>query len=100
LAPADQAAGVIDSLKLLKRLGRPHEFRTTVVAPFVDIGLIEAIAREASGEASLFLQVFRDGRILNPGFMKDYPDQPDAQALLAYRAVARRYLPCLIRGQL
>jgi len=97
IAKTDLAMGVMESIKLLKRLGQPHEFRTTVVSPFVNLKIMETMAKILTGSATLFLQTYRPERILNRPFMDLFPNQPNREDLLAYSNQARKYLPCRIR---
>jgi pyruvate formate lyase activating enzyme len=97
IAHKEISKGVMESINLLKRLGRPHEFRTTVAIPFVNQTIIETIAKMAVGTATLFLQPYRPERILNRPFMDRFPSQPNREDLLAYCNLARKYLPCQIR---
>ncbi|MDR2945698.1 MAG: anaerobic ribonucleoside-triphosphate reductase activating protein [Candidatus Adiutrix sp.] len=97
LAPNGSGEAVQETLRLLKRSPLPHEYRTTVAAPFVTRETIEAIARAAAGSAPLFLQPYRPDRTLDPHFMAPHP-QPDRAALEEYRVIASRYLPTSIRG--
>jgi pyruvate formate lyase activating enzyme len=97
IAPLDQGRLVLESLNILKRSALPHEFRTTVAAPFVDARSLEAIARAAAGPAPLYLQPYRSNQVLDPDFMSRYP-QPAPEQLKEYRALANKYLPAIIRG--
>ena len=96
LAPADPGPAIVDSIKLLKRSGLAHEFRTTAAAPFVNAESIQAISKAAAGEAPLFLQKYRPGAVLNPNYLAAHA-QPTTADLEAFRALAAQYLPCFIR---
>ncbi len=96
IAPADPGQAIVETIKLLKRAGLPHEFRTTVVAPFVTAESIEALARAAAGPAPLFLQKYRPGAVLNPDYLAAH-EQPSADDLEGFRLLASPYLPCSIR---
>jgi pyruvate formate lyase activating enzyme len=97
IAPRDQGRLVLESLNILKRSALPHEFRTTVAAPFVDAQSLGAIARAAVGPAPLYLQPYRPNLVLDPDFMSRYP-QPSLERLGEYRALAGKYLPAIIRA--
>jgi pyruvate formate lyase activating enzyme len=97
LAPKSVTKNVITTLNLLKSSPLSYEFRTTAVAPFVDDSSVERIASAATGEATLYLQKVRLEKVFNPEFMAKYPNQPGKEDLARYRAIASRYLPCVIR---
>jgi pyruvate formate lyase activating enzyme len=97
LAPPEESRAVLETVGLLKRLGRAHEFRCTCCSPFVDGEAVLAMAKAARGEAPLFLQEVKPTRVLNPGFMARYPDQPGPAELARFREIALPYLPCHLR---
>jgi pyruvate formate lyase activating enzyme len=97
LAPLKESERIKETVNLLKRLGYPHEFRTTCAWPFVTEEVIEKIAAAASGEAPLFLQQVKTQRVYNQAFMEKFPRQPTREDLLRYRDIARRFVPCFIR---
>ncbi|MDR2613546.1 MAG: anaerobic ribonucleoside-triphosphate reductase activating protein [Deltaproteobacteria bacterium] len=97
LAPAAASEAVRETLGLLKASVVPHEFRTTCYAPFVDDRSIEAIARAAAGNAPLYLQPLRTGRVLDPSSLERHPAQPGPEDLERFREIACRHLPCHIR---
>lgn len=96
IAPVDPGPAILDTIKILKRAGLPHEYRTTVVSPFITRASLEAIARAAAGPAPLFLQAYRPDNILNPDFMAAH-QQPTAADLAAFQALANIYLPTALR---
>lgn len=96
LSPQDLGSAIVDSIRLLKRSGLPHEFRATAAAPFINLESMEALARAAAGQAPLFIQKYRPGEVLNSGYMEGYA-QYSLDDLEALRDVATRYLPCSIR---
>jgi pyruvate formate lyase activating enzyme len=98
LGPKEATARVRETIGVLKRQGKPHEYRTTVVSPFVTEESIVAIAEAAQGQWPLYLQPFRKGRVLNEEFMKDFPDQPGGKEIRLFRNLAGAYLPTIIRG--
>jgi pyruvate formate lyase activating enzyme len=97
LGPPEETERVMETINLLKRLGRPHEFRTTAAAPFVNDDSVEAIARAATGDAPLYLQKFKPQTVFTPGFMANHPDQPGPEDLYRFRDIARHHLPAFIR---
>jgi len=96
IAPVDPGPAIVETIKILKRTGLPHEYRTTAAAPFISRASLEAIARAAAGSAPLFIQAYRPGDVLNPEFMTAHP-QPSAADLAAFQALANAYLPTAIR---
>jgi pyruvate formate lyase activating enzyme len=96
IAPADPGGAVLETVGLLKRSGLPHEFRTTVVRPFVTEETIIAIARAAAGTAPLYLQKYRPGPALNPARLA--AAQPGPADLERLRDLASVFTTCLLRG--
>lgn len=97
IAPHDPGPAILESIKILKRSGLPHEYRTTVAAPFITRESLEAIARAAAGPAPLFLQAYRPGQVLSPEFMAAHP-QPGPADLAVFQALAQVHLPTAIRN--
>jgi pyruvate formate lyase activating enzyme len=98
LAPSSESQGVSESISVLKRFGKPHEFRTTAASPFINDATILALSKAASGENPLYLQQVNLSRaVFNPAFMEAHPTQPGPEDLIRFRDLARRYLPCHIR---
>ena len=93
----DVSRAISESIRILKRSALPHEFRTTLAAPFVNEQTIQAIARAAAGQAPLFLQTFRPENILNPEFMGQFA-QPGPEEVEKYLLLARPYLPASLRN--
>jgi pyruvate formate lyase activating enzyme len=98
IGPEKATDGVWETIKVLKRLGKPHEYRTTVVSPFVNEDTIVAIAQAAKGPWPLYLQPFRKERVLNKDFLEKYPEQPGEEEIRAFRNLAGGYLPTIIRN--
>lgn len=96
IAPQDPGPSILETIKILKRSGLPHEYRTTVAAPFITRESLEAIARAAAGPAPLFLQAYRPDQVLAPEFMAAHA-QPTAADLAAFQTLANAYLPTAIR---
>lgn len=96
IAPQDPGPAILETIRILKRSGLPHEYRTTVAAPFITRESLEAIARAAAGSAPLFLQAYRPDQVLAPEFMAAHV-QPTAADLAAFQSLANAYLPTAIR---
>ena len=96
IAPQDPGTAILETIRLLKRTGLPHEFRVTAAAPFITKKSLEAIARAAAGQRPLFIQTCRLENVLNPEFMADY-SQPTADDLADFQALANTFLPATIR---
>lgn len=96
IAPQDPGTAIVETIRLLKRTGLPHEFRVTAAAPFITKQSLEAIARAATGPRPLFIQTCRLEKVLNPEFMTDY-SQPTADDLADFQALANTFLPTTIR---
>ena len=97
LAPQALSEKVIQTVNFLKNSSIPHEFRTTVVRPFVSEKIMELIASRLAGPAPLHLQAPRLDNVYDPAFMARHPDQPGPSDLKRLQAIASRYLPCFIR---
>jgi pyruvate formate lyase activating enzyme len=98
LGPSEATARTKEAIWALKRFGKPHEYRSTVVNPFVTKETIVAIAKAAKGQWPLYLQPFRGERILKEEFLKEYPEQPGREEIKEFRSLASAYLPTFIRG--
>ncbi|MDR2353471.1 MAG: anaerobic ribonucleoside-triphosphate reductase activating protein [Deltaproteobacteria bacterium] len=97
LAPPAESQPVLSTLQILKEFGLPHEYRTTLVRPFVTFESFKAIASHAAGEYPLYLQLYRGKRVLNPKFMERFPNQPEAENLEEFCSIASAYVPCFSR---
>jgi len=64
---------VAKSVKLLRRSGVDHEFRTTAVPGLLDGDDIEEIAQTLAGSKRYVIQQFRPGRTLCPEFKEGKP---------------------------
>lgn len=96
IAPKDPGTAIVESIRLLKQTGLPHEFRVTAAAPFITKQSLTAIARALTGPEPLFIQACRLDTVLNPEFMAAHP-QPTAADLADFQALANAYLPTTIR---
>jgi pyruvate formate lyase activating enzyme len=100
LGPKKDTSMVLETISVLKRLGKPHEYRTTVVRPFVTRESIVAIAKAAQGQWPLYLQVFRKQRVLKAEFFESYPEQANGDELRELKRLASEYLPTIIRSEI
>ena len=96
ISPGEHGPAVQETILILKHSALPHEFRTTVAAPFIDKDSIVAIARAASGFTPLYLQPCRLERVLSPAFMAQHP-QPTHSELKEFQLLAQPHLPTFIR---
>jgi pyruvate formate lyase activating enzyme len=100
LASREKTDRVRETIRQLKRLDQPHEYRTTVVSPFVTRESIVAIAQAAQGQWPLYLQAFQKQRILNTSYMEKYSQQPNRDELRLFKSLASVYLPTIIRTEI
>jgi pyruvate formate lyase activating enzyme len=70
--------GLKETIKLIRRSGIDHEFRTTVVPGLLDGDDLEEIARTLAGSKRYVLQQFRPGKTLCPDF-KDVKPYSEAE---------------------
>ncbi len=61
-----QAAGVLESLEWIKASGIPHEIRTTVLEPFVELSDCAELSRILTGAGMVVLTQFKPGKTLDP----------------------------------
>jgi pyruvate formate lyase activating enzyme len=97
LASTAEAAGVEAAVALALSGRVEAEFRTTCAAPFVSKTTIMEIAKILSGPVPLYLQPFRPGRTLAPGFGAGGRPQPSPADLKAWAEAASAFLPCRAR---
>jgi pyruvate formate lyase activating enzyme len=99
LAPPAESRGVRESIEILKGSDVPHEFRTTVVSPFVAEESLSAICRALGPGERLWLQELnlRHG-VLSPEFMALHPEQPGREELGRLRVLALSHsVDCRVR---
>lgn len=85
------------SISLIRKSGRPYEFRTTVVPTLLTASDIEAVARWLDGAATYILQQFRAQGTLDPALAEIIP-YPTAE-LEAMAERARHWIPTVkLRG--
>jgi pyruvate formate lyase activating enzyme len=97
LGPKEDTKEIPNTIELLKTYACAHEFRTTVVTPFITDETLLAIAKAAAGNAPLYLQYVRLSRVFDPTFMSKFPNQPKKLELMKLRKMASKYLPTFIR---
>lgn len=78
--------------------GLPHEFRTTCLAPFVDAGTVAKIAECIEGADLYVLQPFKNGRVLDPGFIKEKTSPCSEEDLATFQSIAAPFVKrCMVR---
>jgi pyruvate formate lyase activating enzyme len=86
------------SIDLIMHSGRPYEFRTTCVQPFVDPAVITAITSCIAGAERYVLQTFRPDTVMDPGFFKGPHRGASAAELENLRRLAAPHVrQCLVR---
>ena len=69
LADQDPSADLMESIRLLTAVAKAYEFRTTCIAPLVDVATVGRLARLLAGAPLYALQAPQPGvRVLDPGF--------------------------------
>ena len=87
---------VEQSIRLIRRGGVDHEFRTTVVPGLVDGGDLEKIAQTLAGSKRFVIQQFKPGRTMCPEFSGVEPYSENE--LRAFRdMVAPYFAECKLR---
>jgi len=75
-----------------------HEFRTTCLAPFVDIATIGQIAKLIQGAHLYVLQNFQGTRVLDPEFIEKNAHRFSAQAMAEFKSLVKPYVRrCILR---
>lgn len=85
------------SIRTIKHSGRPYEFRTTCVRPFVDEAIIRKMADLISGAPLYVLQKCRPQRVLSPEFFADKTPFSDSELEKFQKIAARKVERCTIR---
>ena len=89
---------LLASIDLIMHSGRPYEFRTTCVKPFVDPGIITAITDCIAGADRYILQKFRPETVMNPDFFTGSHRGATAAEMENFRRLAApRVKECLVR---
>lgn len=82
-----------ESIDLIKRSGLAHEFRTTCVSPFVNLDIIEKIARIAQGADRFVLQQgVITPSVLNPEFFENPDFSHSSPDLLRFQEILRPFV--------
>ena len=96
--PVDQAKSLISCIDSILSSGLPHEFRTTCLHPFVDASIVARIATLIKGADLYVLQQFKNGTVLDPGFIKEKTSRLGDKDLLDFQAIAAPFVArCIVR---
>jgi len=96
--PTDLAGNLKACVGAILSSGLPHEFRTTCLAPFVDNRTVARIARFIEGADLYVLQPFKNGRVLDPDFIKEKTSPCSEEDLAAYQTIAAPFVKrCMVR---
>jgi len=79
---------VIETIRLIKASGIPHEFRTTCVKPLVDADVIRAVSELIRGCQVYALQRFQEKRVLHPEYFKTHQAGYTPGDLEKFRVIA------------
>jgi pyruvate formate lyase activating enzyme len=89
---------ILTSIKIIMESDIPHEFRTTCIAPLVNSGIIERIAKLIQGAHLYALQRFQNERVLHPEFFEDGNSRITSQDLIHFQSIASNWVKrCIIR---
>ncbi|MCU0557799.1 MAG: anaerobic ribonucleoside-triphosphate reductase activating protein [Desulfobacterales bacterium] len=98
LAADLEPARLLASIDLIMHSGRPYEFRTTCVQPFVDPAIITAITSCIAGAERYVLQTFRPETVMDPRFFTGSRRGATAAELENFRRLAAPHVrQCLVR---
>ena len=98
IRPVDQAKSVMSCIDSILSSGLPHEFRTTCLTPFVDAHIVARIASLIEGADLYVLQPFKNGVVLDPGFIKEKTARCSDKDLLEFQAIAAPFVTrCIVR---
>lgn len=96
--PTDLADDLNTSIEAILSSGRPHEFRTTCLAPFVDADTVARIAGFIEGADLYVLQSFKNGRVLDPDFIREKTSPFSEDDLAAFQSIAAPFVKrCIVR---
>jgi len=89
---------IISTIQIIMESDVAYEFRTTCVKPFVDLEIIEKIAKTIKGATLYVLQHFRNGRILHPEFFRKVEAAYTEDELMHLKSVAEQWVKkCTLR---
>jgi pyruvate formate lyase activating enzyme len=89
---------IISTIQILMESVVAYEFRTTCVKPFVDLEIIEKIAKTIKGATLYVLQHFRNGRILHPKFFHKTEAAYTEDELIHLKFIAEQWVKeCILR---
>jgi len=98
ICPADLTRNLTASIDSILSSGLPHEFRTTCLYPFVDTGIIGRIANSIKGADLYVLQPFKNGKVLNPDYIRENASACSEEDLLAFQSIAAPFVKrCAVR---
>ena len=89
---------IISTIQIIMESAVAYEFRTTCVKPFVDLEIIEKIAKTIKGSTLYIIQHFRNGRILHPEFFQKVEAAYTEDELMHLKSVAEQWVKkCTLR---
>jgi pyruvate formate lyase activating enzyme len=89
---------IISTIQILMESVVAYEFRTTCVKPFVDLKVIEKIAKTIKGATLYVLQHFRNDRILHPEFFHKTEAAYAEDELKHLKSIAEQWVnECILR---
>ena len=89
---------IISTIQILMESIVAYEFRTTCVKPFVDLKVIEKIAKSIKGATLYVLQHFRNDRILHPEFFHKTEVAYTEDELIRLKSIAEQWVKkCILR---
>lgn len=99
LASITAARRVRESITVLMASPLDHEFRTTCVRPFVNVDVVNDIARTIEGARRYVLQPFRPSTLLQPDFFDGIDAEMSQHTLQQLRSEAAPWVQsCVIRA--
>ena len=89
---------ILKSIRIIMEAALPYEFRTTCVAPLVDVAIVKKIAKAIKGAMLYALQRLNKERILHPDFFSGNKTALGEQGLLELKRAADPWVTqCIIR---
>lgn len=96
--PTDLAESLTASIDQVLSSGLPHEFRTTCLAPFIDAGIVARIGKIINGADLYVLQSFKNGRVLDPDFIKEKTSPLSEEDLANFQSISAPFVKrCMVR---